>query len=176
MKIQTRYWVKRILLICLLGMVVFAIYRVATDTGGKPVEGEKAPDFTLTTLDGKTKRLHDLKGKAIMINFWGTWCPPCRSEMPAIQAAYTINKNKGFEVVSINIHENELPVGNFASQYGLTFPIWMDKDKEVVKQYKIGPIPSSFFINRDGIIIKRVEGPLQISQLQYYIDQITPKK
>ncbi len=173
---KTRYWVRRILLLCLVIMVGFAIYRVSTDKGGEPVEGDKAPDFTLTTLDGKQMSFADLKGKPIMINFWGTWCPPCKSEMPAIQEAYVSNKHKGFQVVSVNIHENALPVGNFASQYGLTFPILLDKDKDVVKLYKIGPIPSSFFINRDGVIVHRVEGPLQISQLQFYIDQITAKK
>jgi peroxiredoxin len=164
---------RRILLLCLVGLVGFAIYQVSTDTGGKPVEGEEAPDFTLTTLDGKQRSLSDLKGKAVMINFWGTWCPPCKTEMPAIQQAYMINKSKGFEVVSVNIRENDLPVSNFAQQMGLTFPIWMDKDREVVKQYKIGPIPSTFFINRDGVIEKKIEGPLELSQLQYYINQIT---
>jgi peroxiredoxin len=173
MKKHTRYWVRRVLLLCLIGLVGYAIYQVSTDTGGKPVEGDKAPDFTLTTLDGKQRSLSELKGKAIMLNFWGTWCPPCKSEMPAIQQAYSMNKNRGFEVVSINIRENELPVSNFAQQMDLTFPIWMDKDREVVKLYKIGPIPSSFFINREGEIIKRVEGPLQLSQLQQIIDQIT---
>jgi peroxiredoxin len=164
---------RRILLLCLVGLVGFAIYRVSTDTGGKPVEGEEAPDFTLTTLDGKQRSLSDLKGKPVMINFWGTWCPPCKTEMPAIQQAYMINKSKGFEVVSVNIRENDLPVHNFVQQMGLTFPIWMDKDREVVKQYKIGPIPSTFFINRDGVIEKKIEGPLQLNQLQYYINQIS---
>lgn len=164
---------RRVLLLCLIGLVGYAIYQVSTDNGGKPVEGDKAPDFTLTTLDGKQRSLSELKGKAIMLNFWGTWCPPCKTEMPAIQQAYIMNKNRGFEVVSINIRENELPVSNFAKQMGLTFPIWMDKDREVVKQYKIGPIPSSFFINREGEIVKRVEGPLQLGQLQQLIDQIT---
>lgn len=164
---------RRVLLLCLIGLVGYAIYQVSTDNGGKPVEGDKAPDFTLTTLDGKQRSLSELKGKAIMLNFWGTWCPPCKTEMPAIQQAYIMNKNRGFEVVSINIRENELPVSNFAKQMGLTFPIWMDKDREVVKQYKIGPIPSSFFINREGEIIKRIEGPLQLGQLQQLIDQIT---
>jgi peroxiredoxin len=173
---QTRYWMRRVLFVCLVGMVAFAIYRVSTDTGGKPVEGNRAPNFTLTTLDGKQMSLHDLKGKAVMINFWGTWCPPCRAEMPAIQAAYMSNKDKGFEVVSVNIRENEVPVANFVSQYGLSFPIWMDKDRYVVKLYKIGPIPSTFFIDPDGVIVKRIEGPLQISQLQYYIEQLLPKK
>ncbi|WP_028775463.1 thiol-disulfide oxidoreductase ResA [Shimazuella kribbensis] len=172
MKKQTRYWVRRILLLCLVGLVGYAIYQVSTDTGGKPVEGDEAPNFTLTTLDGKQMSLSDLKGKAVMLNFWGTWCPPCKTEMPAIQQAYMMNKNRGFVVVSINIRENELPVSNFAKQMGLTFPIWMDKEREVVKQYKIGPIPSSFFINREGVIEKRIEGPLQLSQLQYFINQI----
>lgn len=171
----TRYWVRRVLLVCLVVLVGFAIYRVSTDTGGEPVEGDKAPDFTLTTVDGKQVSLHDFKGKPIMINFWGTWCPPCQSEMPAIEEAYKVNKNKGFQVVSIDIHENELPVANFANQYGLTFPILLDKDRDIVKLYKIEPIPSSFFINSDGVIVHRIEGPLQINQLQYYIDQITVK-
>lgn len=170
MKNQTRYWVRRILFLVLIGLVGFALYQSFNrENAGKPIAGEVAPNFTLTDVSGKEVELNDLRGKAVMLNFWGTWCEPCRTEMPTMQQMYEKYKSKGFEIVAVNIAETEVAVDSFAKQYGLSFPIWMDQDRDVVKQYKIGPLPSSLFLDRNGVIVDRIEGPLDTARLEYYI-------
>jgi peroxiredoxin len=167
---QTRYWVRRILFLVLLGLFAFALFQALNrENAGKPVVGDEAPNFTLTNLQGEEVDLKSLRGKAVMINFWGTWCPPCRSEMPAMQKMYEKYRQQGFEIIAVNIAETEVAVDSFAKRYGLTFPIWLDRDRDVVKQYKIGPLPSTLFLNREGIITDRVEGALDQARLEYYI-------
>jgi peroxiredoxin len=161
----------------MVGLIGFALYQaVEQGESKKPEVGDEAPNFTLITLDGKEMSLKDLRGKAVMLNFWGTWCAPCREEMPAMQKAYEKYKDNGFEIVAINIAETDVAASSFAKQYGLTFPIWMDRDREAVRLYGIGPIPSSFFLDPNGVITKRVEGPLDVSQLELYINPILPRK
>ncbi|WP_044642453.1 thiol-disulfide oxidoreductase ResA [Risungbinella massiliensis] len=170
MKNRTRYWVRRILFLVLIGLVGFALYQSFNrENAGKPIAGEEAPNFTLTDVSGKEVELTDLRGKAVMLNFWGTWCEPCRTEMPAMQQMYQKYQAKGFEIVAVNIAETEVAVNSFAKQHNLTFPIWMDQDRDVVKQYKIGPLPSSLFLDRNGVIVDRIEGPLDPARLEYYI-------
>lgn len=170
MKKQTRYWVRRVVFLVLIGLFTFALYHsLNRENAGKPIVGDEAPNFTLTDVHGKEVELADLRGKAVMLNFWGTWCEPCRTEMPAMQQMYEKYKGQGFEIVAVNIAETEIAVDSFAKQHGLTFPIWMDQDRDIVKQYKIGPLPSSLFINREGIITDRIEGALNVSQLEVYI-------
>jgi thiol-disulfide isomerase/thioredoxin len=173
---QTRYWVRRILLLAMMLMIAFALYQALRGQGGQPEEGQEAPDFQLTTLDGKQMSLQQLRGKGVLINFWGTWCPPCRSEMPVLEKAYEKYRDQGFEIVSVNIAETDVAVASFAKQYGLTFPIWMDRERDVVRLYKINPIPTSFFVDPNGVIVKKVEGPLNLDQLDLYIHQILPQK
>jgi peroxiredoxin len=142
---------------------------------GKPDAGDQAPDFRLQTLDGKEMSLSELKGKVVLLNFWGSWCEPCRNEMPTLEKAYQTYKGQGFIVVAVNIAETDVTTSAFVKQYGLTFPILMDRDRAVVDLYKIGPIPTSFFIDPQGKIVKRVEAPLVSGQLDLWIQSILPR-
>jgi len=174
---QVRFWVRRFLFLLMVGLIAWALYQSLNDEqSARPEVGDQAPDFTLTTLDGKERSLKDLRGKAVMINFWATWCEPCRKEMPAMQKVYEKYKDKGFEIVAINIAETDVAAASFARQYGLTFPIWMDREREVTQLYKIGPIPSSFFVDPDGNITQRYEVPFDIHRLEATIQPILPKK
>lgn len=173
---QTRYWVRRIVFLILIGMVGFTIYQMTVGSEPKqPNVGDIAPDFELQTLDGKKMRLSDLKGKVVMLNFWATWCPPCKQEMPVMQEAYQKYKDQGFEIAAVNIGETDVAVQSFAKTQGLTFPIWLDYNKDITRQYKIGPIPSSFFIDANGIVAKKNEGPVNLAQLSGYIQELLPK-
>jgi peroxiredoxin len=172
---QVRYWMRRIIFLALIAMIGFALYQLAGQSK-IPEAGDEAPDFKLTTLDGKEMKLSQLRGKAVMLNFWGSWCEPCRTEMPAMQQVYEKYKDEGFVIVAVNIAETDVAASQFAKQNGLTFPIWMDRDREAVKLYNIKPIPTSFFIDPDGIIRKKIEGPLDVSQLELYINAILPRK
>jgi peroxiredoxin len=172
---QTLYWVRRILLVAMIGLIGFAFYRMMGQ-GAAPEVGDSAPSFALTTLAGEKSRLADLQGKAVVLNFWATWCEPCRREMPAMQTMYEKYKEQGLEIVAVNMAETEIAVSAFAQQYGFTFPIWMDKEQEAVQLYGIGPIPTTFFIDATGMIRQKATGSLELSQLEQYIRSILPRK
>lgn len=174
---QTRYWVRRLIFFILIVMVGYTIYQVsADDTSKQPDAGDLAPDFTLTTLEGKEMSLSDLKGKGVMLNFWGSWCEPCKAEMPAMEQVYEKYKDKGFEIVAVNVGETDVGVQTFVKSYQLDFPVWLDSDKDVTRLYKIGPIPSTFFIDENGIVARRNIGQLNLTQLEIYVNEILPGK
>ncbi len=114
--------------------------------------GNLAPDFTLDDLEGGKVRLSDLRGSAVFINFWATWCPPCRAEMPEIEAVHQKYKDKGVVVIGVDIMESESTVRRFIQQGGYTWTFAMDTSGEVSAQYNINAIPTSYFIDREGII------------------------
>ncbi len=116
-------------------------------------KGKPAPDFTLKTLDGKEVSLSDLRGKVVLINFWATWCPPCRSEMPLFERVYREYKDKGFEILAVSTDSSLEPVKKFVKDYKLSFKIAYD-DKNVAGLYGIQGLPTSFLIDRDGKILK----------------------
>ncbi len=120
--------------------------------GPGPKAGEPAPEFTLQTLDGTPTSLKDYRGQVVMVNFWATWCPPCRSEMPDMEQVYQEKKQDGFTVLAVNIQEARDPIALFVNRFGLTFPILMDVAGEVTQQYGIYSLPSSYFIDREARI------------------------
>lgn len=126
----------------------------------RPEEGHLAPDFALKTLDGKTVRLSDLRGKkVVLINFWATWCPPCRSEMPTMQQIYTEYKGKGFEILAINIErDSKEEILEFMKELRLTFPVLLDSDMKVTRTYRLIGLPVSMLIDRQGIIRSKTIG------------------
>ncbi|HWI61925.1 MAG TPA: thiol-disulfide oxidoreductase ResA [Symbiobacteriaceae bacterium] len=134
--------------------------------------GAKAPDFELKTTDGTAIKLSDLKGKAVMLNFFATWCPPCRAEMPALQEVYKEYEAKGFVVLAINLNESNLAVNQFRDKLGLTFPIVIDKDDHVSKLYDIVPLPTSYFINKDGVVVGKWTGEITKEKLRSFVKQI----
>jgi cytochrome c biogenesis protein CcmG/thiol:disulfide interchange protein DsbE len=117
-----------------------------------PRVGFAAPDLTLQTLDGETVALSELRGQAVLINFWASWCPPCRNEMPAIQQVYEEYRDEGFTVLAVNSQEQEARVVAFAEPLGLTFPILIDRDGSVFDAYQVAVLPTTFFVDRAGVI------------------------
>jgi cytochrome c biogenesis protein CcmG/thiol:disulfide interchange protein DsbE len=117
-----------------------------------PQVGFAAPDFTLETQDGGTISLADLRGQVVLVNFWATWCPPCRAEMPDIQQVYDRYREQGFTVLAVNQQEGGAQVAPFVDQMGLTFPILMDRDGSVSARYRVNGLPSTFFVDRAGIV------------------------
>lgn len=128
--------------------------------------GDMAPDFHLTTLDGEEVALSDYRGSRVWINFWATWCPPCRAEMPDMEEFY---KQNDVEILAINLTETEPStdqVQRFVDEYGLTFPILLDEVIEVATAYKIQPIPTSFMLDSEGVIQFKSFGPLTYEQME----------
>lgn len=150
--------------IVLLLAAVGIIYAVVSFNNQEDVVleiGQPAPGFTLQGLDGKEIDLADYKGKVVMVNFWASWCEPCRIEMPEIQKAHETYKDQGLMVIGVNLRENEITVDGFAQTYGLTFPIALDPDGKVaVNSYKVKPLPTTFFIDREGILRSKAEMPM----------------
>jgi peroxiredoxin len=133
----------------------------AGDAGSRPQEGFVAPDFVLHTLDGQEIALATLRGKAVLINFWATWCPPCRTEMPAIQQVHEQYRDQGLVVLAISLQQRDAETAAFVEEMGLTFPILRDSGGSVSDVYRVTSLPTTFFLDRDGVIHDvEVGGPL----------------
>jgi cytochrome c biogenesis protein CcmG, thiol:disulfide interchange protein DsbE len=127
------------------------------NTGGsdaRPVLGRPAPDFTLATTDGRSVSLSSLKGKPVMLNFWATWCGPCRDEIPFLQAiaADAAWTDRGLAMVAVDLQEPADDVRQFMADYGMTYTVLLDTEGEVAGLYNISGIPTTYFIDKDGII------------------------
>ncbi|MGH2592125.1 MAG: TlpA disulfide reductase family protein, partial [Anaerolineae bacterium] len=106
------------------------------------------------TLDGKMVTLSELRGQAVLINLWASWCPPCRAEMPALDAVYRQYRNDGFVVLAVNTtyQDSEADARTFAQNLGLTFPILLDRDGATSRRYLLQALPTTYFVGRDGSI------------------------
>ena len=109
-----------------------------------------APDFTLRTLDGQKLRLGEQRGRVVLVNFWATWCGPCRQEMPHLNKLYEKYKSSGFVLLGVNVDDDTAQAAGVASKLGVTFPVLPDADKRVSRQYDLSAMPSTVLIDRDG--------------------------
>ncbi len=138
-----------------------------------PAVGHPAPDFTLTQLDGSRVNLAALRGQPVVLNFWATWCPPCRGELPQLQAA---SRRYAGQVAILGVNQVE-PTGavqTFAEQMGLTFPIPLDGDGRASRLYGVRSLPTTFFIDREGIIRQIQIGSLTEATLADMLRSIYP--
>ena len=142
-------------------------------TGSDPSsqEGRAAPDFLLETLDGGALRLSDLQGKAVLVNFWATWCAPCRSELPYLVAAYERYRQEGLEIVAVNLQEDGDTISDYAEEFGMEFPVAIDRSGDVADKYRVVGIPTSFFIDRSGVVRSIYTGPLVGQQSRQAIEE-----
>jgi peroxiredoxin len=133
------------------------------------VAGAPAPDFTLKDTSGQDVTLSSLKGQVVLINFWATWCGPCRFEMPAIQQRYEALKEKGFTVLAVNLDEPLDDVSAFAESYKLTFPVLLDPGAAVNDLYRVRVYPTSFMVDEEGTVSRLHLGVMTESQLDDYL-------
>jgi cytochrome c biogenesis protein CcmG, thiol:disulfide interchange protein DsbE len=152
---------------------------VASTTGGAPPpsprEGFSAPDFTLETLDGEQISLSDLHGQVVLVNFWASWCPPCRAEMPAIESVYRSYEGLGLEVLAVNTanQDDVASAAAFVQELGLSFPIPLDHTGAVSASYNLHGLPSSYFIDRQGVIRSVVVGgPMSEALVQSRVEDL----
>lgn len=125
-----------------------------TTAGPKP-----APDFRLTTLDGQTVALSDLRDRWVLINFWATWCIPCREEMPYLQTLATTHADH-LTILGINMRERAAEIRPFVDELGLTFPILLQPDNEMLLAYSVRGLPLTFLVDPKGELVFRQVGPL----------------
>lgn len=139
----------------------------AQDTGLS--KGKLAPDFTLKRLNGGESSLSDFRGEKVMLNFWATWCPPCRAEMPDMEKFY---QNEDVTILAVNMTQTEKARGDvnaFVQDFDLSFPILLDEDLDVVREYQVNPVPTSVFIDEEGKVQSIVQGAMNYDlMLQRY--------
>lgn len=173
---QKRFILRTVILSVLVIAIVYTIYTNATKEKIEVLGiGDDAPDFTLVDLNGEVHRLSDYKGQGVFLNFWGTWCKPCVKEMPAMDRQYEVFKDKGVQILAVNIAQSDFEVQRFADQYGLNFPIVIDKTKSVMEAYNINPLPTTLLINPDGKIEQILRGEMTEQDITNYMEQISPK-
>jgi peroxiredoxin len=128
------------------------------------LEGKPAPDFTLKDMSGKQVRLSDLKGKVVMLNFWATWCPPCREEIPSMFKLNSLMAGKPFQMLAVSIDEGgEKVVSEFFKGAGATLPVLLDTDNAVSRRYGTTGVPETFIVDSKGVILKKVVGGMDWS-------------
>lgn len=175
-KRKKRSIIRGIILLILAGAIVFTIYNTLTKEKAETLKvGMDAPNFELVDLEGNSVRLSDFEGQGVFLNFWGTWCPPCKKEMPAMNRQYQVYKDQGVHVLSVNIAQSQFEVENFAKSYDLKFPIVIDKSKSVMQAYNIKPLPTSILINPNGKVEQIITGEMTEQQIAAYMESIKPE-
>ncbi len=154
----------------LIFVVVLVVGMVRSSRDGGPpgvnetlgevaVTTEKNADFQVTTLDGRELRLSDLRGSIVMVDFWSSWCPPCRAEAPVLVEAYERWSKLGVEFVGISIWDDEDEVRDFVMRHGIAYPNAIDDDGGIAVEFGVKGIPEKFFVNAEGEIVRKVNGP-----------------
>ncbi len=128
----------------------------------------------MESLDGRQVSLADYAGQVVLLNFWATWCPPCKEEIPTIERAYEAQRGAGFMVLGINEGEAVEVVRAFAGELGITYPVLIDKRGDVAAQYRRRGLPLTVIVDRDGVIQVRHEGYLTAGQLDSYLSGLLP--
>lgn len=182
---SARWWNALFVVVLLGGSLFIAMTRVqpARTAGPRPsapapvaapapLPDHAAPAFALPGVDGKTVALADMRGQVVLINIWATWCPPCQAEMPMIEAAYQKYRADGFTVLAVNQGEDGARVVDFLQKHGLNFPALLDRDGAVSREYAAHALPTSFFVDRQGIIRAVYRGPLAPGVIAGTVEQL----
>ncbi|ALX47989.1 thiol-disulfide oxidoreductase ResA [Lentibacillus amyloliquefaciens] len=179
-KKKQRLIFRTVVLAVLLVAVIYALASNFTKDQTEVRAGTQAPDFKLEQInknnEKETIQLSELEGKGVMLNFWGTWCEPCEDEMPYMESLYPEYKEKGVEIIAVNLDTTQFVVDRFINKYDLTFPVPYDSNEEVMNTYQVGPLPTTFFINPEREIVEVVEGGLTLDKIEGYLQQIQPEQ
>jgi len=152
-------WVCAVLL-----LAVFVASGCSKSSDAPTVEGSAAPDFTLKDLSGKPVQLSSLKGKVVLVNFWATWCPPCREEIPSMIRLNQVMQGKNFQMLAVSIDEGGMDaVQDFFKKRGVSLPVLLDSDGQVARRYDTTGVPETFIVDAKGIIRKKVVGAMDWS-------------
>ncbi|REK76898.1 redoxin domain-containing protein [Paenibacillus paeoniae] len=184
---------KTIVIIALLFLVIWGVYDITNKESNSYSDAQKeqmaaepdfivglnsgnaAPDFTLSTPEGKDIKLSDLQGKKVILNMWASWCPPCIDEMPYLQAYYDDHQAEGVEVIAVNLTQaenNEDDVMRFIKDFELSFPVVLDRESRVANMYQVRTIPTTFILDSDGKVEQKIIGPLTYEMIDELMEQV----
>lgn len=139
-------------------------------------EGNRGRDFTLESLDGTKVALSDYRGNVVVLNFWASWCAPCRAEIPDLEAAYQAYKDEGLVILGINVEESRQKIDPFVIEFGITYPVLLDEQGQVMNEYRALGLPMSLVLDQEGMIQVRHMGLLTADQLEKYLAKILPDR
>ena len=155
---------------CLLGIVFSALAATSLAASGS-LTGRTAPDFALKSSTGENLRLSEYRGDVVMINFWATWCGPCRQEMPLLDELHSRYERVGFSLLGVNIDDDAGKAMNMVSELGVTFPVLFDHRKEVSKMYEVDAMPTTVILDREGTV-RHIHYGYKPGYEEKYLDQI----
>lgn len=166
-----------IAIVVLAGAIALFAWAWSNDQGestsvGQIRVGEQAPDFVLPDLNGNEIALSDHRGEVVLINFWATWCPPCRVEMPDLEAVYRQHNDSGFEILGVDQREPADLVEEYVEENGFSWVFLLDEDFDVSREYSATSIPRSILVDRDGNVAHIWTGTLTRSQLERQIGEL----
>ena len=163
----------------LMGLLMLLAVRPSTPTAttaAPPSNGVEvglpAPAFNLESLDGEQIALSDHLGDVVVVNFWATWCPPCRAEMPGIEQVYQAHKDEGMVVLAINGQEEATLVKSFIDENGFTFPVLLDGNAEALRAYNARSFPMTIVVDRAGVVRYKQVGPITPAQLESLLEPL----
>jgi cytochrome c biogenesis protein CcmG, thiol:disulfide interchange protein DsbE len=134
-----------------------------------------APQLALTDMEGNQVSLENLRDKVVLVNNWATWCPPCRAEMPTLEAYYQAHKDNDFTLVAVDSGEPAEVVARFVEEYSLTFPIWLDPGAKALRAFRNNSLPSSYVIDREGVIRLAWTGAISREMLEKHVTPLLEK-
>lgn len=189
MKTSYAYWGKRfmdkkkkrsltrgIILAVLAVAIVYTVFTAVTQEKKEALKvGAEAPNFEVVDLEGNTFRLSDHRGEGVVLNFWGTWCEPCKREFPAMERQYKHFEKQGVNLIAINIEQTDLEVQTYVQNMGMTFPVAIDKTRSILNAYSVKPLPTTILINQDGIVEKVITGEMTEAQIKAHFESIIPE-
>ncbi|RME46594.1 MAG: TlpA family protein disulfide reductase [Chloroflexi bacterium] len=145
---------------------------VNTQLGEVEIRSGPARPFELTLFDGTALTLDELRGQVVMVDFWASWCPPCRAEAPSLARVYREYRGKGVEFVGIAIWDTAEGARNYVQQFGVTYPSGLDPKGRLAMDYGVTGIPEKYFISRDGTLVKKFNGPMDEAGLKQVLDEL----
>jgi cytochrome c biogenesis protein CcmG/thiol:disulfide interchange protein DsbE len=164
-------WSRVLVWVLLVGLLSIVGWKLWQSGLGQVASGS-APDFTLNTFDGQTLRLSELKGQAVVINFWASWCIPCRDEAPILERTWRAYQDRGVVFIGVAYLDDETAARNFIAEFGVTYPNGADLGTRISTLYRIKGVPETFFVNSAGELDGVYIGPLSEAELQQRIEAL----
>lgn len=178
---RTRWLIFAILLVGVIAVLALLAWAVRTKSA-PPLASGIAPDFTLKTFDGETIILSELRGKPVIVNFWASWCIPCRDEAPLLQRAWLENRERGLVVIGVDYVDTDTDAKKFIAEFQQTYPNGPDLGTRISQTYRITGVPETYFIARDGKMLSGIDangrayanwiGPLNENALRERIERM----